>query len=145
GAGEDGGTPDDDHGEEDGGTDEPAHPASARVQRGSAGDRDRDQDGDLDRRYEQGDHEVPEQQERARDRRREQFALGAILTVDDHAQAGEDGRQGDEQSHGADRDERLVVDVGTEAPEGGLQRGRDHQGEQHRGQQGNQDLPGRAG
>jgi hypothetical protein len=65
---------------------------------------------------------------------RQQLALCAAIPIDDHAEAGEDGRQRDEQTNGANRYERLVVDVGAKSSESRLQRGRDHEREQDRRQ-----------
>ena len=81
-----------------------------------------------------------EHEQRSRDRRGEQLLLRAAVAVDDHAQAGEDRGQRNEQSDGPDGHESDVVDVGVQPAERLAQGGGDHGGEQDRGQQRDGDL-----
>ena len=81
------------------------------------------------------DHEVG-----ARDRRGQQLALRAAMTIDDHAQPGEDAAQRDHQADRADAHERLVVDAGMQPAGRDLQRRRDDQRQQRRADQRHEDL-----
>ena len=99
--------------------------------------REEDQRDDLERGHREGDREVAEHEERARNRSSEQFPLGAVLAVDDHAESGEHRVQRDEQADGADGDEGLVRRPGVQRL---LQRRRDHEREQHRRHERNEQL-----
>ena len=118
--------------EERGGAEEPEHARPGDVEVDAAGEGHADQDADLERRHAERDDQVPEHEQRARHRRGQQLALGAGLAVDDHAEPGEHRVQRDQQADRAGGDERLVRAARVERV---LQRGRDHEREQDRGQQ----------
>src|SRR5262249_10207636 len=133
------------HDEQSGGGGEPGEPGGADVEVGAAQRRGDDDHDDLQQAQAEHHHQVPRDQQRAGDGGGEQFALGAAVAVDDHAQPGERGGQRHEQADRADGDERRVVDAGVQAAERGLERRGDDQREQDRREHRHGDLAGVVG
>ena len=122
--------------------DEPQDAARGHVELGAPQDRRRDQHDDLQRGDGQRDDKVRDHDQGTGDRRGEEIAPRAALAVEDHADAREHAVQRYEEGNGADGGEAHVVEPGN-ARADRRERGRDHEREQHRGQQRRDELAGR--